>query len=175
MLKRFKPLVALAALVCAASWAQPASAQSASIAPVSFSAEFQEELDDELGVREAETLAAMLERALAGALERRDISVSADAPVRIEAEILDAAPNRPTFEQLSRNPSISYTDSISTGGASLRATITGPGETQREVSYRYFTPHLGAIIGLPTQWSDAGRAMQRFARRVAEAVDEPAP
>lgn len=160
----------IAALTALACWTGAASAQTASIAPVALSAEFQEKLTDKIGVREADVLRSMLERNLNRALQRQGLSVTANAATRIEAEIIDAEPNRPTFYELSRNTSLSFSDSVSIGGARLRATIHTP-RGAREVSYRRYSSSLDDLF-LPATWYDANRAMGTFARRVASAVKE---
>lgn len=162
--------VLLAALIALALWTGAASAQTASIAPIAISDELQEKLTDKIGVREGEVLRGMLERNLSRALARQGVSVTTHSNVRIEAEIVDARPNRPTFHELSRNTSLSFADSVSTGGARLHATIHTP-RGARDVSYRRYSNSLEDLM-FPTTWYDADRAMGVFARRVASAVKE---
>jgi hypothetical protein len=158
-------LIALAFLTGAQAWAR-----SVAIAPIAISAPLQQKLDDKLGAGEAETLRALLTRALDNALMREGLRQGGGV-VRVEPEILDAKPNRPTFRELSREPSLSYIGSVSTGGAHLRAMVRGAGGV-REVSYRFYTPDLSSLVGPPTTWDDAERAMRVFARRVARAAKE---
>jgi hypothetical protein len=60
--------------------------------------------------------------------------------------------------------------SFSTGGAELRAVLrSADGRELAHVEHSYYSPSL-AYVGLPsTQWTDAHRAIRRFASKVATA------
>lgn len=156
-------LASLASFVLAAqAWAGPVS-----LAPVRFSDEFQTTLADDYGAREGAYLEETVDRALARALARVGGEVAASAPIAIEATIVEARPNRPTFQQLADRPGLDFGRSLSTGGAELIAVIRGADGAQLgEVRYRYFTPTLRDVY-TPTTWGDAHQAIHRFARRVA--------
>lgn len=155
---RLPALAAAAALLC---FSPLASAQTT---PVSFSPEFQEALDDDLGAREGEILSGYVDRAIAAEFARRGLS-SASA---INVTIVDADPNRPTMEQLSARPGLDY-NSISIGGAELVATLPN-GET---VTHRRYNHSLSDLIGATTTWSEARRAIRQFAVKVADAYAAP--
>ncbi|MGE0046721.1 MAG: hypothetical protein AB7J28_06000 [Hyphomonadaceae bacterium] len=147
----------------AQAWADPVS-----LAPVRFSEDLQETLAEDYGAREGAYLEERIGRALTRALARAGGEVSQGASVSIETTIVDARPNRPTFQQLVDEPSLDFGRSISTGGAELVAVIRGPdGQPLGEVRHRYFTSTLQEVHPAGT-WNDADRSINRFARRVAE-------
>ena len=166
------PHILLAPIAALALGASAASAQTVSIAPIAISADLQKDLDDTLGAREADTLRTLLMHNLERALQREGVVIGANSALTIEADIVDADPNRPTFQEQADNVSLSYSGSISTGGARLRATLRGAGGA-REISYHRYSHNLDEVVS-PGVWSDANRAMTIFARRVARAIKESA-
>jgi len=160
---RFAALIAAAAL-----FAAPALAAPVVIAPASFTPEFQEKLDEELGVREAGVLQRMVERELTRALARAGAEASDSAPVTIETVVSDARANRPTFKQLIDRPGLSYGESFGTGGAEIEGVIRGAGGAEiARVHHRWYDSDItNAAID---QWGDARRAISSYARKVARA------
>ena len=162
-------LAGLAAL----AFAHGAAAAPVTVSPVSVSSEFQVKLDEELGAREGETLRRYASEAVAAALSRA--GVGASATVSIDIVLIDAAPNRPTMEQLADRPGLSLFGSVSVGGAELTAMLRGAdGAVLAEVAHRYYTPSLAYVFESPDTWTDARRAIRQFARKVAEAAAGPA-
>jgi len=151
--------------------ALPAAADPVAIAPANFSRAFQEKLDDDIGVREAGVLQRAVHAALARSLVRAGATPAQDAAVTVETTIVDARNNRPTFEQLSDRPGLSYIGSIGTGGAELTGVIRGAdGRELRRVTHRWYENQLAWAS--PEQWGDARRAIDGFARKVARAYGE---
>jgi len=154
-------------LIGAAALALASAALAQTIEPVSFSPNFQEELEDEYGVEEGQYLNETLTRFVAEALERR--GARADG-ARIELTIVDARPNRPTRKQQFDQPSIDFLRSVSVGGAELHAVIRdGSGAVIDEVDHRYYASDLRQAAMSADVWGDARRAMRRFAVKVADA------
>jgi hypothetical protein len=150
----------------ALGFAGAASAQS--IQPVSYSPDFQEALEDDLGVREGTYLSETLSRYVAEALEARGLS---GRTVQIELSIIDARPNRPTFEQAMDRPGLDVFNSISVGGAELRGVVrNSAGAEVQTVEHRYYSHDLWDAQYNADTWGDARRAMRRFATKVADAV-----
>lgn len=169
---RFSRLLSAAALA-AVFVASTASAQPVTIAPVSYSPEFQAALEEDLGQREGAYLSTAVERAVSTALTRRGASVGTDAPIVIEATIVDADPNRPTFEQLSDNPGLDAIRSVSIGGAELHAVLRGAdGRVLTEVNHRRYNHSIDDLFGAPTTWTAARQAIRQFANKVADAYVE---
>jgi hypothetical protein len=142
-----------------------ASATAALAAPaavtVSVGPELQEKADD-YGQREltylADRLRTTVERSLArsGALQ--------DA--RIELVLVDARPNRPTFEQLRDTPGLSM-ESIGIGGAEIGGRIVRADGSETPVAYRWYETDIRQAIGSAT-WSDAMTSFQRVAHRLSK-------
>jgi hypothetical protein len=90
----------------------------------------------------------------------------------IEVVIVDADPNRPTWQQLRDEPSLDYHRSFSIGGAELRAVLRdSEGNVLTEVEHRNYNSSISEFHGMPpgATWSEARRAIHRFANKVADA------
>lgn len=85
-------------------------------------------------------------------------------PVRADLVILDAVPNRPTFEQYGRNVSLSA-QSRGLGGASIGGTVTFADGRTVPVSYRWYESDFREEFANAT-WTDADRAFEQFARNL---------
>lgn len=154
----------VSALVLA--WAGTAAAQT--IEPISYSPEFQSELEDELGVREGAYLNETLTRYVAAAFARR--GVTPEANVRLELSIVDARPNRPTMQQSRDTPSLDSFRSVSIGGAELRGVLRGAdGAVLAEVEHRHYSFDIEDAARSAGTWADARQAMRRFADKLADA------
>ncbi len=159
----------LPALCGLAALAVAQGAAAVTLAPISYSPEFESELHDELGVREGDILREDVEQAVNAALARRGVGAGGGT---IEIVIVDAAPNRPTLQQLSAQPGLDYIRSFSIGGAELRAVLRGQnGEVISEVEHRGYNSSLAEFHGFPpaSTWSEARRSIRRFANKVADA------
>ncbi|GGX62573.1 hypothetical protein GCM10011309_10680 [Litorimonas cladophorae] len=99
---------------------------------------------------------------------KRNISLSDDAPTLLKVTIEMAKPNRPTFEQLSHDVSLSY-QSFGIGGAEVSVEIVSAGgDVLGTASYDYY-PSLNERPGMTAAtWSDANRAFSRFSNRLSK-------
>lgn len=150
-----------------------AAAAPVRLAPTAISADLQEDLEDKYGLREGEYLQERLAVRLTRELANAGADVSENAPITIETTIIDARPNRPTFKQLGDTISLSYSGSISIGGAELSAVLRGAdGQALREVTHRHYSHSLEDVAFAADSWHDARRAIDRFARKVAQAYLE---
>ena len=159
------------AFVSLAAFAFAQSAAAVTVAPISFSPEFESELNEVYGVREGDVLREHVDEDIAAALARRGVAVGAGGGT-IEVVILDADPNRPTFQQLVDEPGLDYMRSVSIGGAELHAVIRGAnGEVLAEVDHRNYNHSIADYHGMPPgyTWSEARTAIRRFANKVADA------
>ena len=152
---RIRSLLAGAAVL---AFVSPAWAQATQ---VSFSPEFQTALDEEYGAREGEYLRTRVAEAIERELARRGVSNTSG----IQITIVDADPNRPTMQQLSAQPGLDPIRSVSIGGAELQATLPG-GEV---ITHRRYNHSLADVVGPSTTWTEAQRAIRRFAVKVADA------
>lgn len=156
------------AFAAAAFFALPAAADPVTLAPASFSTEFQEKLEDDLGVREGGVLQRAIDAALTRALSSQGAEISDAAPVTVETVIEDARESRPTFQQLTDEPSLSYMGSRSLGGAELTGIIRGAdGRELARVEHRFYEAYMD--FTMPDRWGDARRAINQYARKVAAA------
>lgn len=163
-MRRFAFAIAAAATLIAL----PAGAEPVALAPAQFSSAFQVKLEEDLGVREAAVLQRAVDTALTRALRHEGAEVGAGAPITVETTIEDARESRPTFQQLSDQPSLSYAGSRSTGGAELVGVIrAADGRELARVEHRYYESMLE--WSSPDDWGDARRAFNQFARKVAVA------
>lgn len=134
---------------------------------VVYSDDFAEELSDNYGEREGETLTEEIIKDL----DRAFAKVGAD-PVRVDVTIVDAKPNRPTFEQLSSRPGLDAIRSISLGGMELVGTVyDAEGNVVATQEYSWFENNLSNVVGAGV-WSDANRASSRFAKKMAKQVSD---
>ena len=151
----------------ALAFAQGAAA--VTLAPISFSPEFEAELTEDFGVREGEYLRADVEDAVRSALARRGVQTSGGNGT-IEIVIVDADPNRPTMQQLGDRPGLDPVRSVSVGGAELRAVLRDAnGQVLTEVEHERYNHSLQDLIAPPTTWGEARRAIRQFANKVADA------
>ena len=126
---------------------------------ISFSEDFTETLNEDYGVREGEVLIEELTEDLTRTFGDELASMG-----DINITIIDAKPNRPTFEQMGAGLSF---ESISIGGADLVGEVVdADGAVIASVEYDYYSHSIEDSIGRTT-WSDARRAFDRFTRRLA--------
>ena len=120
------------------------------------------------GQKDLDRLTKRLKSKMEARLEKNGITVSDNATTVLHLMITDARPNRPTFKQMSKSPSLSNR-SFGVGGAKFEGTLTNASGEQGSVSYRWFETDIrdaqyGGI------WTDANRAIDRFARKTAKAL-----
>jgi hypothetical protein len=134
---------------------------------VTYSEDFAEELSDNYGEREGETLTEDIIEDLDRAFDKAGVS-----PARVDVMIVDAKPNRPTFQQLSDKPGLDPIRSISLGGMELTGTAyDADGNVLAVQEYEWFENNLADVIGSAT-WSDANRASRRFAKKFAKQLND---
>lgn len=127
----------------------------------STSADFQEKLEDDYGERELETLTNKIRNDIVRELGKVGIS-----PARIDVTILDAKPNRPTFEQLGAS-GLSFR-SFAIGGMDLKAiAYDASDQVLGELEYDWFERDI-RDARFQSTWGDARRASSRFARKFAK-------
>jgi hypothetical protein len=119
------------------------------------------------GDKELTKLTERLEEKVEQRFEKVGLSVADEAPVKLVLTLEDARPNRPTFEQLSREPGLSF-QSFGIGGAEITGELFDTeGNSLGTVEYRWFENDIrDARFG--GTWTDANRAISRFAKRVSK-------
>lgn len=117
-------------------------------------------------------LTKSVEKIIEQRFEKKGLELSDEASTVFRITVEDAKPNRPTFEQLSRQAGLS-SRSYSTGGAKFNAEmIAANGQSLGTMSYKYYDTDIrDASFGVST-WSDAKRSASFFARKAAKALNE---
>jgi len=158
-----------AALALSMSIAATAHAGPVVVRPLTIDAALQKKFEDDYGSREIATLQSTLTSALTRELRQAGGAVSESGPITIETTLVDVKPSKPTLEQVRHKPGLDQFQSVSLGGAELRARIlAADGRVLNEVNYDWYETDLLNMPALTT-WSDADRAIRRFADKVAEA------
>lgn len=122
------------------------------------------------GERDLNRLAERLQKRVEKRLNKRGVLVADSSATTLRIVIKDAKPNRPTFKQLSKEPSLSY-QSFGLGGAEIEAQIIQAGGVSAgDMSYRFFETTLDRFDQANSTWSDAYRAFDRFARNAAKTL-----
>jgi hypothetical protein len=131
--------------------------------------DLQTELSETYGAREGAFLQDLTEGFVQEALTRAGAMVTeGDAPLTVEITIMDAVPNRPTFQQLRDTPSLSL-ESFGVGGARFEAVIrNASGAVVATVEHDYYDNDIANAYA-STTWSDVRFAARGFARKVARA------
>lgn len=100
---------------------------------------------------------------------KKGIDVSDTAATVLLVTLEDVKPNRPTFEQLSREPSLSFS-SFGLGGAEIESELIAPGgRSLGEINYSWYENDI-RDVNFGSTWSDSYRAFDRYARRAAKAL-----
>jgi hypothetical protein len=101
-----------------------------------------------------------LEGDVQSVLERAGLTGPGGA--RLELTLVDAQAGRPTFKELTDNPSLSLR-SVRLGGATIEGAVTYPDGRSRKVAYRWYEDDiLQEVAVMP--WSDAQNVFEAFAR-----------
>lgn len=146
----------IAALMCAAAALALAGAAHAQSVSVAIGPKLQAKADD-YGQRELDFLARELQRSVAARVGA--------APGRFELVLVDAKPNRPTFEQLGDRPGLSP-QSFGIGGAVIEGAYVAPDGARTPVRYAWYESDI-TWAQHSTTWSDAERAFDKLGNRLA--------
>ena len=121
------------------------------------------------GERDLNRLADRLQNKMAARLSKQGVEITDNADTILRLVITDVKPNRPTFTQLSKDVSLSY-QSFGTGGATLEGQlVSAGGQSLGELSYAWYESDIRDASYAST-WSDARRAIDRFARKTAKSL-----
>lgn len=124
------------------------------------------------GERELERLAERLEKKMTRRLQKQGIQVDDNASTVLKVTLVDAKNNRPTFEQLSQQVSLSF-QSYGTGGAELSGELlSANGTSLGTMSYAWYETDIRDAAYNAGTWRDANRAFDRFARKAAKELAE---
>lgn len=120
------------------------------------------------GDREIEHLLKDMQEEFARDFAKRDLVLSDTAPILLRVTIDDVKPNRPTFNQLSKDSRLSF-QSKSIGGADVFVEIiSAGGNVIGTAKYDYYSSfNDGSIIGSGI-WTDTERAFSNFSNRLSK-------
>lgn len=134
---------------------------------VTYSDDFAEELADNYGEREGEELTEDIVDDLERAFARAGVT-----PAKVDITIVNAKPNRPTFQQMRDEPGLDPFRSISIGGMKLTGTAyDADGNVIATQEYGWFENDIRDVIGSGV-WTDANRASRRFAKKLATQLSD---
>ena len=146
--------VGATAATAAAAPAGPSAASAPEVqVDVAIGADLRSE-EARYGAREFPVLSDELKRAVAKAAAQGGFS-------RLDLVIEYARPNRPTFNQLGLDPSLSF-DSLAIGGATVTGRAVRADGRSQPLKFSWYESDLALEYG-PTTWSDAFRAFQLLA------------
>jgi len=128
---------------------------------VALGPDLQDKAED-IGQRDLDRLTGRLQREVEQALARGGGDV-----VSARLVLVDARPNRPTFEQVASRPGLDSFRSVSIGGARIEGEVTTADGATRPVSYDWYSSSLADVRGFGV-WDDADRAIDRFAQRITD-------
>lgn len=132
---------------------------------VSYAPEFSEKLADDYGVKEGDYLAGRVTRDITRAFAQQGIDAA-----RVDVEILNAKPSKPTFKQGLDTVGLDMHRSVSLGGMDLKGVAyDASGNVIGELTYDWYETDIRQA-GLTT-WHDASRASSRFATRFAKVIN----
>jgi hypothetical protein len=149
-------IMRLAALMSAAAVLAFTGAAHAQTVSVAIGPKLQDKAE-KYGQRELDFLARDLQESVA----RRVGAV----PGRYELIIVDARPNRPTFEQLGDRIGLSPL-SYGVGGAAVEGAYVAPDGTRTPIRYRWYESDITWARHAST-WADAETAFNRLGNRLA--------
>jgi hypothetical protein len=123
------------------------------------------------GDKDLNKLMADLEKWTARDLEKKGVEVDDNAQAVLKLTLVDARPNRPTFNQLSQQPGLDFR-SFAVGGAEIEGELfAANGTSMGKVSYEFYETFFdGGLQQATAVWSDARRTMQRFSRRFSKDI-----
>lgn len=122
-----------------------------------------------IGDRDLDLLKKRLQSKIEKRFSKKGIAISENASTILRVTLADAKPNRPTFEQQSRDVSLSF-QSIALGGAEIESElVTRDGRSLGNINYRWYENDIrDASFG--STWSDTYRAFDRYASRAAKVL-----
>lgn len=124
------------------------------------------------GDREIKYLLEEMQEELIEDFTKRGLTFSDTAPTLLRVTINEVKPNRPTFNQLSEDVSLSF-KSFGIGGADVSAEFVSAGGTVvGTAEYDYFSNFNDRSIQASGIWTDTNRAFSRFSKKLSKKLAE---
>jgi hypothetical protein len=155
------PILATTVLATAAL---AASATAAFAAPASVSVSIGPELQAKAAATLGQSDVNELAKELGDRVVKELTRTGAYDGQRIELELTDVQPNRPTFKQLGDTPGLSY-QSFGIGGARIEGSAIAPDGHVTPLSYKYYESDIRDARRGGT-WADAEWTIDRFAHQL---------
>ncbi len=158
-------LVALAPSLTNA--AEPGSLTPVASVTVTIDPAFAKDKGKDYGLKDLQALADTLKTSVEARLSAKGrLSLGAPDAARVNLVLVDAKPNRPTFKQLADRPGLSM-QSFGIGGAEIKGEQVMPDGGKIMLGYAWYESDIRWSQAQST-WADAERAIDSFARRLAE-------
>lgn len=120
------------------------------------------------GDRAIEYLLEEMEEELVEDFAKRGLTLSDSASTLLRVTINEVKPNRPTFNQLKEDASLSF-QSFGIGGADVSAEfVSASGTVIGTANYDYFSSFYERPAQTASTWTDANRAFSRFSKRLSK-------
>lgn len=120
------------------------------------------------GDREIEYLLEEMQEELVEDFTKRGLTFSDSATTLLRVTIEEVKPNRPTFNQLTEDTSLSFR-SFGIGGADITAEfVSAGGEVIGTAEYDYYSNFNDHTIYASGTWSDTNRAFSNFSKRLSK-------
>lgn len=130
---------------------------------ITIGADLQDKAD-KYGPREFEDLKADLRSSVERELKKTGDLIPTGGTLELVIE--DATPNRPTMQQMSKTPGLSF-ESRGIGGAEISGVLTRADGVTVPLTYRWYESDI-ANTRVSGTWSDAKTSFDRFARKLAK-------
>jgi hypothetical protein len=156
-----------------ASAAAPGPLTLVSNVTVTIDPAFAKDKGKDYGLKDLQDLADVLKNSVEARLSAKGrLITGAPGAATVNLVLVDAKPNRPTFKQLADRPGLSM-QSFGIGGAEIKSEQVMPGGGKIMLGYSWYESDIRWSQAQAT-WADAERAIDGFARRLAEG-DASAP
>jgi hypothetical protein len=121
----------------------------------------------EYGLRDVQDLANDLKKSVEAKLTAKGrLNPGAATGAKVNLVLVDAKPNRPTFQQMADKPGLSM-ESFGIGGAEIKGEQVMADGGKIMLGYSWYESDIRWSRSLAT-WSNADRAIDGFARRFAD-------
>ncbi len=121
------------------------------------------------GEKDLQRLTDRLQSKIEQKFTKKGLTISDNAPTILRVTLENAKPNRPTFEQLSRESGLSF-KSFGIGGAEITSElIADGGRSLGTIDYKWYENDIrDAQFG--GTWTDANQAFRRYASKAAKTL-----
>jgi len=150
-----------------ANAAEPGSLTPVASVTVTIDPAFAKDKGKDYGLKDLQALADTLKTSVEARLSAKSrLNLGAADAATVNLVLVDAKPNRPTFKQMADRPGLSM-QSFGIGGAEVKGEQVMPDGGKIMLGYSWYESDIRWSQAQST-WADAERAIDGFARRLAE-------